>query len=126
PLQTLPAFLFSARHWEAHRAGFLRQLVPRACPLCGGLERTTWFHTQDGYRYDICAACGMVHIPELIPMPIWDEYYATLPVARDCLREQMLRSLDDAAAERDRTRFGRYLSLLRAHGAAPAGARLLD
>ena len=68
----------------------------------------------------------MVHIPELIPMPVWDEYYATLPVARDCLREQMLRSVDDAAVERDRTRFGGYIALMREHDAAPAGARLLD
>jgi 2-polyprenyl-3-methyl-5-hydroxy-6-metoxy-1,4-benzoquinol methylase len=49
-----------------------------------------------------------------------------LPVARDCLREQMLRSVDEVAAERDRTRFGRYIALMRAHDAAPAGARLLD
>jgi 2-polyprenyl-3-methyl-5-hydroxy-6-metoxy-1,4-benzoquinol methylase len=68
----------------------------------------------------------MVHIPEVLPMPVWDEYYATLPAARECLREQMVRSVAAGAVERDRTRFGRYISLLRAHGAGEPGAKLLD
>lgn len=126
PLQDLPAHLIFARHWESHRAEFLRQLTQRPCPLCGGDDRFVWFHTQDGYRYDVCRACGMVHIPELLPMPVWDEYYATLPVARDCLRQQMTRSVEVEAAARDRDRFGRYIALLREYGAAPPGSRLLD
>ena len=126
PLQNLPAHLIFARHWEARRAHFLSRLTARPCPLCGGGDRSTWFHTQDGYRYDICAACGMVHIPEVLPLPVWDEYYAMLPEALDCLRDQLARSVEESAWERDRLRFGRYLSLLRSHGAAESGARLLD
>jgi 2-polyprenyl-3-methyl-5-hydroxy-6-metoxy-1,4-benzoquinol methylase len=68
----------------------------------------------------------MVHIPELLPMPVWDEYYATLPVARECLQEQLLGSVSDAAVARDRDRFGRYIALMRTHDAALPGARLLD
>lgn len=125
PLQNLPAHLIFARHWEQHRREFLARLTSRPCPLCGGADRTTWFHTQDGYRYDICA-CGMVHIPEVLPLPVWDEYYRTLPVARECLQEQMLRSVSEGVMAADRERFGRYFSLLRANGAAAEGARLLD
>jgi SAM-dependent methyltransferase len=126
PLQNLPAHVMFARHWETHRVALLGQLTARPCPLCGGHDRSTWFHTQDGYRYDICAVCGMVHAPEVLPMPVWDAYYASLPQARESLRQQMVTSVEDAALERDRTRFGRYLSLLREHGAAEPGARLLD
>jgi 2-polyprenyl-3-methyl-5-hydroxy-6-metoxy-1,4-benzoquinol methylase len=126
PLQNLPAHLIFARHWETHRGDFLRRLTARPCPLCGAVDRSTWFHTQDGYRYDICASCGMVHIPEVLPLTVWDEYYAALPQALDCLREQMTRSVQDEAWARDQTRFGRYLSMLQSHGAAPEGARVLD
>lgn len=126
PLQNLPAHLIFARHWEQHRHDFLGRLMSRPCPLCGGENRTTWFHTQDGYRYDICGDCEMVHIPEVLPLPVWDAYYASLPVARECLQEQMVRSVSDAVVAGDRERFGRYLALMRAHGAAPEGGRLLD
>lgn len=126
PLQNLPAHLVFARHWESHRHQFLARSIERACPLCGGGERWTWFHSQDGYRYDICRSCNMVHIPEFIPLDVWDDYYRSLPQARDFLREQLLGSVGDQAIQRDRERFMRYLSLLRSHGAATAGSRLLD
>lgn len=126
PLQNLPAHVVFARHWEKHRSTLLRERTTRPCPLCGGSDRSPWFHTQDGYQYDICSSCGMVHIPEVLPLPVWDRYFASLPQALDCLRESMQQSIQSAAWERDRTRFGRYLALMREHGAAHAGDRLLD
>jgi len=126
PLQNLPAHLIFARHWERHRAQLLARASVRPCPLCGGDDRWTWFQTQDGYRYDVCRACRMVHIPLVLPLPIWDDYFATLPEARACLQQQMAGSVSEGAWQRDRDRFGRYLTLLRAHGAAATGARLLD
>ena len=126
PLQNLPAHLIFARHWETHRAGLLPRATVRPCPLCGGSDRWTWFHTQDGYRYDVCRACRMVHIPEVLPLPVWDDYFAALPAARACLQEQMAGSVADKAWQRDRDRFGRYIALMRQHGAAAEGDRLLD
>lgn len=126
PLQNLPAHLIFAKHWETHRSALLARATTRPCPLCGGGDRAPWFQTQDGYRYDICGGCGMVHIPDVLPLPVWDEYFANLPEALTCLQNQMRQSIDGAAWERDRTRFGRYLDLMRAHGAAHPGERLLD
>lgn len=126
PLQNLPAHLIFARHWEAQKAALLSRVITRPCPLCGGDDRWTWFPTQDGYRYDVCRACGMVHIPDVLPLPVWDEYFRTLPEARRCLQEQMTRSIAESTWENDRIRFGRYLGLINAHGAGASGARLLD
>lgn len=126
PLQNLPAHLMFARHWEAHRASLLGKVTRRACPVCGGTDRGLWFPTQDGYQYDYCRTCGMIHIADVLPLPVWDEYFRTLPDARGCLQEQMTKSVADAAMERDRTRFSRYVGLLRQHGAAAPGSRVLD
>src|SRR5206468_279811 len=98
----------------------------RDCPVCGAPPAATWFETQDGYRYVICAACQMVFIPEFLPPSAWDDYYAAIPDARDHLRRQLDASLSDEAVVRDRDRFGRYLAALRGHGAELVGARLLD
>ena len=126
PLQNLPAHLRFAHHWERHRDTLLRRVVNRVCPVCGGLDRWAWFATQDGYRYDVCRHCDMVHIADVLPMPLWDEYFATLPDARGHLQEQMARSVSLEAWERDRTRFGRYLEMIRRHGGGHRGSRLLD
>lgn len=126
PLQNLPAHILFARFWEARRATYLARRLRRDCPVCGAPPASTWFETQDGYRYAICAACRMVFIPEFLPPAAWDEYYAAIPDARDHLRRQLEASVSDEATARDRDRFGRYLSVLREHGAQLAGARLLD
>lgn len=126
PLQNLPAHLRFARHWESHRHELLRRTVNRVCPVCGGVDRWTWFSTQDGYRYDVCRFCGMVHIPDVLPMPVWDEYFASLPDARRHLQEQLAQSVSTGAWERDRVRFERYLAMIRRRGGGQRGDRLLD
>ena len=126
PIQDLPAHIRFARIWAERNAAFLARRQSRPCPLCRGGERTTWFPTQDGYRYDICEPCGMIYIPEVVPLPVWDQYFAELPDARGHLRAQMEGTITAVAVEANRTRFGRYFSLIRDRGVTLAGARLLD
>ena len=68
----------------------------------------------------------MIHVPEFVPLAVWDDYYQSLPAARDFLRNQLAQSVGEHAMQRDSERFGRYLAMLRAHGAANANSRLLD
>ncbi len=126
PIQDLPAHIRFARIWAERSDAFLARRQTRPCPLCGGHERTTWFPTQDGYRYDICERCGMVYIADVVPLPVWDQYFAELPDARAHLRAQMDGTITAAAVDANRARFGRYFTLMRDHGATLAGARLLD
>jgi 2-polyprenyl-3-methyl-5-hydroxy-6-metoxy-1,4-benzoquinol methylase len=126
PIQDLPAHIRFARIWAERSDTFLARRQTRPCHLCGGYERTTWFPTQDGYRYDICERCGMVYIADVVPLPVWDQYFAELPDAREYLRTQMEGTITAAAVEANRTRFGRYFALIRDHGVTLAGARLLD
>ncbi len=126
PLQNAAAHVRFARFWEERRSTYLARRLQRNCPVCGTPPAATWFETQDGYRYVICAACRMVFIPEFLPPAAWDEYYAAIPDAREHLRRQLEASVSEEAGERDRDRFGRYLSALGDHGARLAGARLLD
>ena len=132
PIQDLPAHVRFARIWAERGAAFLACRQLRPCPLCrmsgtsGSDAHTTWFPTQDGYRYDVCTRCGMVYIPEIVPLPAWDRYFAELPEARDHLRTQMEGTITAAAVEANRTRFGRYFGLIRDQGVRLAGARLLD
>lgn len=126
PIQNLPAHVTFARLWNERSAAFLAQRQTRPCPLCRGSQRTTWFLTQDGYRYDICDRCGMIHIPEVVPMQVWDRYFADLPDAREYLRLQMDATITVDALSAHRARFGRYFDLIERHGAPLRGARLLD
>ena len=126
PIQDLPAHIRFARIWAERRDTFLARRQKRPCPLCGSDECTTWFPTQDGYRYDICERCGMVYIPEVVPLAVWDQYFAELPDVRDHLRAQMEGTITAAAVEANRARFGRYFGLVRDQGVTLAGARLLD
>lgn len=127
PIQDLPAHVRFARLWSERSAQFLARRQTRPCPLCGHDDRTTWFQTQDGYRYDVCERCGMVHIPEVLPLGVWDEYFAQLPDARQHLRTQMDGTISAAALDANRVRFGRYFSLIHERGGATLdGARLLD
>ena len=126
PIQDLPAHIRFARIWAERSATFLARRQARPCPLCGSDARATWFPTQDGYRYDICERCGMIYIPEIVPLPVWDQYFAELPDAREHLRLQMEGTITAAAVETNRTRFGRYFALIRDQGVRLAGARLLD
>jgi SAM-dependent methyltransferase len=126
PIQDLPAHIRFARIWEQRRASVLAQRQTRACPLCGADARQVWFLSQDGYEYDICDRCTMVHIPAVVPLRVWDDYFSSLPEARTFLHAQMEGTITAAALEGNRTRFGRYFSLLRHKGIRLNGARLLD
>ena len=85
-----------------------------------------WFPTQDGYRYDICRSCGMVYIPEIVPLRVWDDYFSTLPAAREHLHAQLEATITPEAIEASRKRFGRYYELARQHGLPAKGTRMLD
>lgn len=126
PIQNLPAHIRFARIWEERGREFLARRVPRPCPLCGGEQRTPWFSTQDGYEYVICDRCAMVHIPDVVSLNVWDDYFKALPDARSHLRGQMEGTITENALTLNRERFGRYFSLLRDHGVTLDGARLLD
>ena len=126
PIQNLPAHVTFARIWEERGGRFLAQRQTRPCPLCGGWARTTWFPTQDGYRYDICDDCAMIHIPEVVPLPVWDRYFAELPDARADLRRQMEATITAGALDANRLRFGRYFDLIERRTGPLAGTRLLD
>jgi SAM-dependent methyltransferase len=126
PLQNIPAHVAFARSWEERRQTFLARRLHRNCPICDVPPGATWFETQDGYRYVRCRVCEMIYIPEFLPLTIWDEYFASMPQAQAYLRQQLENSVSDAAAVRDRDRFGRYLTALRSHGAQLKGHRLLD
>jgi 2-polyprenyl-3-methyl-5-hydroxy-6-metoxy-1,4-benzoquinol methylase len=126
PIQDLPAHIRFARIWEQRRAAVLTRRQARLCPLCGADGRRPWFATQDGYEYDICDRCTMVHIPAVVPLRVWDEYFNGLPEARTFLRAQMEGTITAAALEANRARFGRYFSLLGNYGVRLSGARLLD
>ena len=107
PIQDLPAHIRFARIWAERGAAFLARRESRPCPLCGADGRMTWFPTQDGYRYDICEACGMVYIADVVPLPVWDQYFAELPDARAHLRAQMEGTITPPAVDANRARFGR-------------------
>jgi SAM-dependent methyltransferase len=126
PIQDLPAHIRFARIWGERSAEVLARRHARACPLCASHERTTWFPTQDGYRYDVCEQCGMIYIPEVVPLAVWDQYFATLPEARQYLRSQMEGTITPEAVALNRVRFGRYFELIGDRGVTLAGARLLD
>ena len=85
PMSDIPLHVEFARIWMERRAQALARRYERRCPLCGSGERRTWFHTQDGYRYEICTPCGMVYIPEILPLEEWERYFADLPEARSRL-----------------------------------------
>ena len=126
PIQNLPAHVKFARIWAERGAGILSQKQTRPCPLCGDTRRTTWFPTQDGYRYAICDVCGMIHIPEVLPLDVWDQYFADLPDAREFLHAQMTASIAPEALTASRERFGRYYELIGRQYGPLNGARLLD
>lgn len=126
PIQNLPAHIRFGRIWAERGGPFLGRREPRRCPLCDGDDRVAWFPTQDGYRYDICNRCRMVYIPDVVPLRVWDQYFAELPDARDHLRSQMEATITTAAVARHRTRFARYFRVAAEHGCALEGARLLD
>lgn len=126
PIQDLPAHIRFARIWAERRARFLARHQSRNCPICASAERTTWFYTQDGYRYDICSGCGMIYIPEIVPLSVWDGYFAELPDAREYLQAQMEGTITPGALDANRQRVGRYFSLISDRGMALASARLLD
>jgi len=126
PIRNLPSHLQFARYWQERMGPYLKQTCSRSCPVCRGTEASPWFSTQDGYRYDICARCGVVYIPDVVPMEVWDTYFADLPDARASLESQMSASIASETETANRNRFGRYFDVLQRHGAAGRGARLLD
>lgn len=126
PIHDLPAHIRFARIWAERGGAVLARRQTRPCPVCGGHERAAWFPTQDGYRYDICERCGMVYIADVVPLPVWDQYFADLPDARAHLRAQMEGTITPGALDANRARFGRYFALIRDHGVRLPGARLLD
>lgn len=126
PIRNLPSHLQFARYWQQRGAAYLQQTRSRPCPVCRGTEASPWFSTQDGYRYDVCARCGVVFIPNVVPMEVWDSYFANLPDARASLERQMNAAVSPEIEMLNRKRFGRYFDVLQHHGAASRGARLLD
>jgi 2-polyprenyl-3-methyl-5-hydroxy-6-metoxy-1,4-benzoquinol methylase len=126
PIRNLPSHLQFARYWRDRGEAYLRQAEIRTCPVCRADDSTPWFHTQDGYRYDICNRCRMTFIPAVVPMEAWDRYFAELPDARSALAAQMEAAVSTDTEQLNRQRFGRYFDVLRRHGAAQRGHRLLD
>ena len=126
PIRNLPSHVQFARYWHERGQAYLRQAQSRACPVCGEDDSTPWFHTQDGYRYDICQRCRMVFIPEVVPMAAWDRYFTDLPDARGALEAQMEAAVSANTEALNRQRFGRYFGVLQRFSAAERGQRLLD
>ena len=126
PIENLPAHIRFARIWSERREEFLARRQQRPCPLCRSRAADMWFPTQDGYRYDICGSCGMVYIPEIVPLRVWDDYFSTLPAAREHLHAQLEATITPEAMEASRKRFGRYYELAKQHGLPAKGARMLD
>lgn len=126
PLQNLPAHVVFAQVWEQRRSAYLARCAARPCPICRSPPGATWFDTQDGYRYVCCQTCGMIYVPEFLPLDVWDEYFADMPEAAEHLRSQLEASVTDGALAGGRERFGRYVSALKRQGLKPSGARLLD
>lgn len=126
PIQNLPAHVEFARLWEERRSHYLTKTKQRECPVCRHVDALPWFATHDGYTYATCSRCAMVYIADVLPLDVWDEYFSTLPHARDWLDAQMAASVGGATDEHNRRRFQRYFEVLRRLGAAAPRDRVLD
>jgi SAM-dependent methyltransferase len=126
PLQNLPAHLQFARLWQKLRDTYLPRAETRPCPVCATVQNHQWFPTQDGYAYVVCETCGMVYIPSVLPLSVWDDYFAALPQARDWFAQQMASTLTVSAREHNQRRFDRYFDVLQSVGSLVDGARTLD
>lgn len=117
------------RLWEKYGPQLLAHRIGRDCPVCDSSERDHYFQTQDGYETVICRGCGMVYIPGVVPLELWNSVYFKIPdVARFMQSYIGGLNLGDEPLPANSERFQYYFNKVTSHvhPHTLSGVRYLD